>query len=397
MSDRAEIDRRTFLRLAAGAGLVGACGVSALDAGTECTVKGKRMAKPEDGDIGDMRYPQARAYLSNNPRWHRTFRNPVAGVEIPVKAFPVLAVEFRDLPRGGSWQIGATVFGEGQDKLISLEATAASQDGRIHKSWELGDPLSNAWTVHVWARQDSYRFEETTGLRVYRLSGRVTDFDGKPIEAVVCANGVQGVAAPTDRAGRYDLWLPDRHIPSLLAADAGYGKSTLQCWVYDYRPQDDLALDMRVGQIELYELHAWRGYGGLKVDFIPMSVAIVNALFGQGKKPGSLKSVGPELSPDDISVEVDGTAARILSVHTREEITRREAAAEMPFESRPEYSLQVADPGCSPGVSFGNPQVLRVAVRHHFKESGRSSLEQGEGFYLGLRSGVGYSGGTTQD
>ena len=57
MSDRAELDRRTFLKLAAAAGLVSGCRVSALDAATECAVNGKRIAKQEDGDIGDMRYP----------------------------------------------------------------------------------------------------------------------------------------------------------------------------------------------------------------------------------------------------------------------------------------------------------------------------------------------------
>lgn len=43
-----EIDRRAFLKLAAAAGLVSACGMSALEAGTECTERRNRKVKPED-------------------------------------------------------------------------------------------------------------------------------------------------------------------------------------------------------------------------------------------------------------------------------------------------------------------------------------------------------------
>ncbi len=114
--------------------------------------------------MGDERYPQIEAYLCNNPRRRTTFTNPIKGKEIQVKAFPALVVGFRDLPRAGLWKIGATVFSKDHSELVSLEATAASENGRIRWSYNLGEPLPNPWTVHVWARQDCYLFEETTGL-----------------------------------------------------------------------------------------------------------------------------------------------------------------------------------------------------------------------------------------
>ena len=43
-----EIDRRAFLKLAAAAGLVCACGLNALEAATECTERRKETVKPED-------------------------------------------------------------------------------------------------------------------------------------------------------------------------------------------------------------------------------------------------------------------------------------------------------------------------------------------------------------
>lgn len=348
--------------------------------------------------MGDTRRPRVKAYLCNNPRWRTTLRNPVTGEAIPIEAFPSLSVDLGDLPSDGVWSVGATAFGHEQHELVTLESTVASQNRRLRWSWDLDEPVADPWTIHVWARQDSYLFEETAGLRINRLSGKVTDFDGRPIQGVVCANGVRGVAAPTDDAGRYSLWLPDGHILSLLAADAGYGEKTLQCWVYDYRPEGDFSLDMRVGQCEIYELNAWRGYCGIKVDFIPMSVGMVRSLFVKGRacrsKAGEV--FGPELSPCDVSVEVDGVAADILSMHRREEIMRTEKMVEPGLHSRAEYSLQVADPGASPDDSHGGCQVLRVTIRHRFVEAGRSLLEQGEGFFLGLRSGVGISGGTSR-
>lgn len=387
------MDRRGFLHTIGGlvGGTAAASALSAISPAAAAAGDSVGAAETHSGNLG---YVKARAYLCNNPRWQKSIRNHLSGQEIPFKAFPVLVADFHGLPADGPWDIGAIVYDSRGRTLATLDAAVPSKNGRIHRSWELEKPLRDPASVLISARCGSHVFKQTDHLRVYRLHGRVTDFDGKPIEAVVSANGVPGVATSTDRDGKYELRLPDRLVPSLLAMDAGFGKDTLECWVYGYWPEDDLALDMRVGQIEVYELNAWRGYCGLKVDFIPMSVGI-SGLLGQGKQPGLLKSVGPALSDGDIAAELDGVPVDVLAMHKREEITSRKGMNNAPFESRPEYSLQLAEPAASRDKSPGGVQVLRVTVRHHLKQDGRDVIERGEGLYLGLRSGISCNGGST--
>ena len=390
--DDRRLNRRRFLKnvgKTAAAVTIGAHGLGVMsDTPAKEAIEQKRTQGASG--MNALRYPQVKAYLCNNPRWHKTIRHPFRGDEMTNKGFPALVVDLKGLPSAGSWKLGATVLNRENRKLVAFESSAASQDGCIHQSWELDDPLPDPWTIHVWAAQESCRFEETTGLRVYRVSGKVTDFDDKPIEAVVQAC-VPGVATSTNGTGSYELWLPDRHIPWLMALDSGYGKSTLECWAYDYLPQSDLELDLRIGQVELYELRAWRGFCGIKIDFLPMSVGLVNAMT-EGKESARDNSISPRLSSKDVEVRLDDKLVDILSLHRREEICK---PGDTPVSySREEYALQVADTGRSPSSPRGSVQVLRVAVRHDLKEAGSSVVERGEGLYLGLRAGVGVSSGS---
>lgn len=333
-----------------------------------------------------MRYPKMNAILCNNPYLRKIIRNPITGYESNADGFPTLVVEITQLPYDSLWEIEAVVYDQDHHESVALRSESPAENGNIKWTWKLDEPIENPWVMHLRVSQESVLFEQTIGLRIYRLYGKVTDFSGKPIEGIVCAN-MPGISTVSDKDGCYNLWLPDTRISSLLAMDVGFGTSSLECWVYDYWPREDLHLDMRVGQLELYELHAWRGFTGIKIDVIPMSVGIVNVLFGEGKEPGHLESVGPDLNPSDISVELDGSPKDIFSMDRREEITAHKAADRISIDSRPEYSLQIADISSS-SLPFGSLQILRVAIRHHLRDGGQDIIEQGEGFYLGLRNGI---------
>ena len=386
------IDRRGFIKKVGKVLAAGTLAASGLEAAVGAKETVMKPASQENRK--GVRHPRIKAYLSNNPRCRATWRYAATGQVEELDSYPTLVADFTGLPCAGSWKVGMTVLDRDQRKLASPESAADSQNGHIHWSHKLDEPLVNPYTIQVWSRQGSYFFEQTMGLPVYHLSGKVTDFDGKPIGgAIVKANAVPGVVTTVDASGEYNLWLPDTHIPALMAYDSGYGKTTLECWAYDYWPQGDLVLDMRIGQIELYELRAWRGYCGIKADFLPMSIGLVNAISAEGKSGGKAKTISPQLFPRDIEVTLDGKAADILAIDSREEIQQSGGTAGQPSYSRREYSLQAADPGASSGVTRGTNQVLRIALTHECKADGRSLIEHGEGFYLGLRSGLGVSGG----
>lgn len=325
-----------------------------------------------------MPHPQLNIYLTNNPHCTTTWRVAATGEVVKQDIFPNLAADFRDLPADGSWQIEAAVFDRNGNRITQQESVAQSENGRLTHLWTLDEPLESPWTVRMWARQGSYLLENTSPLPIYKVYGRVTYFDGTPAaNTSVNANGVPGgCAVKTDDDGYYTLWVPNRHIPEFCAADDDYGLTTLECWAYDYRPQGDLRLDMRIGELELYELKAWHGYCGIKADFLPMSVSLVNAWLRD--RTGILKFC-PDLESSDISAELDGKPVDILTVNKRNELCREAEVTHM----RDEYALQIDAPKPVPGTASVSPKVLRVTVEHKYED--RDLVERGEAFYLGLR------------
>ena len=342
--------------------------------------------------------PQGWAYLGNNPRCKLIpWRHVDTGITEEMESVPSLVADFTHLPRDGEWRIGATVLDGAKRKLFSVESSVSSSKGGMHHIWRLDAPLVDPCTVQLTAAQGSYVFEETSAVRLYRLSGKVTYFDGRPAKATVHANGLEGVAALTDAAERYTLWLPGIRIRALQAYDDGIGRTTVETWIYDYTPQDDLELDIRVGELELYELHAWRGYLGVKADFVPMSIShVLRCLERQPKGKGPY---APSFSADDIAVVADGHPASVVSVVVS--VDKRK----QPFFGRDlpegfdlpdpqdEYSLQVAVPDCSPGSERGSTQIIKVVLKSGCKDGGSQTTEQGEAFYLGLRNGSGVNAG----
>lgn len=334
--------------------------------------------------------PQAKAYLGNNPRCQLLpWRHPDTGEVDEAESVPSLVVDFLHLPCNGEWDISATVIDGNGKKIISLVSSASSSNGQIHHSWHLDAPFLDPFSIRLTATQGSFAFEEITSLRIYQLAGRVTDFSGKPLKATVHANGLEGVATLTDDDGRYTLWLPDIRMRALQAYDAEYGRTNIETWIYDYRPKGDLNLDIRIGQIEIYELQAWRGYLGVKLDFIPMSVAyVLRCLESSAKGKGKF---APAFNQDDIAVMADDVQARIMSINRRElEFFGRDVPADFtPPDPQDEYSVQAAVPDSSPGAERGSLQVVKVVLKH--EENG--IIERGEAFYLGLTNGCGIDGG----
>ncbi len=326
--------------------------------------------------------PDVRGYICHNRRWRGAIHNPITGVEEVVEAFPWITIIWRGVPMEGLWRVGARLFDERMTELIALESQAAAREHNLAWTMALDDPVPDACLALVTARHGPHRWERAIALRTHKLYGTVTDFDGRPRAAIVCVNGFDGIATQAGEDGAYVLSLPDCCIPSLLVADADFGSRTLECWVYDYHPQGDLSLDLHIGEMELYELHVWRGYAGIKVDFTPMSVGLVRQLMAGDRRAGL--TFVPKLSKSDVTVELDGAVVDILHMSRRREALAPGEGWSFGVGSRWEYSLQLADPPAHPGRS----QVLRVTVRHRLATTKGYRVEQGEGLSLGLTSGV---------
>ncbi len=338
-----------------------------------------------------IRHPKGRVYLSNNPQWSDRLYTPLKDEEWELNGFPWLWVTWRDLPCGGEWDIAVTVFGREEDEMVSFTSQQAESNGSIHWQIRLDAPIPEAWVAHTVARQGREKWEQWIELRTFTLSGRITDFEGNPRIGFLHAGS--GMTVCTDEAGNYSLSLPDCPISAIFVGDWEYGKTTAECWIYDYHPMRDLVLDCHIGDLELYELHAWRSFTGIRANFVCMSVHMARTAIAHRGGPRGL--VGPELAASNIRVELDGTRADVLSMHSRSVALSRQLRDRQPGATSTtslEHILQIAYP--QRDEDPGHPQVLRVIAEKQMSLDGQTWLGRGEAYHLGLIAGTSVSGGS---
>ncbi|WP_319586164.1 hypothetical protein [uncultured Desulfobulbus sp.] len=330
------------------------------------------------------RRPVFNAYLGNNPKCEMIpWMHADNGTTDYGESYPSLVVSIENIPQTGAWNLTASILDFDDRELISFNSDVLLIERCIEKIWHLESPLMNPSRVNLSIKKDAVCFDETVSLHQYHLSGKVTNFAGNPVKSIVHAIGLEGVATMTDEEGMYNLWLPSVHIRALQAYDAGYGKTSLECWIYDYFPKEDLKLDLRIGELEIYELRAWRGFLGVKMDFLPMSLScVLSALTDKGISG----RYSPELILEDIKVILDGTEVPLLSVDKRKEMLSGNES----IDQRDEYSLHISDRELPPG-GMGNLQVLQIVLQHTYEKA--DLIEHGEGFFLGLRNRVSINGG----
>ena len=330
----------------------------------------------------------------NNPVVHGQLFNPYKDEHIPIDGFPWLKAQLGDLPSDDPVSLHLIVR-DASEQIISERSEVLSPENGIF-TWSVryDHPLPGPAVAELDVTQGdrSWRFAQET--RLHRLYGRVTDFDGAPVGAYIWAIGYDGLAAQADADGNYEIWLPEVQLPSFVIVDQEYGSGRIETWAYDYYPRHDLELGVRMGEIETYELQAWRANCGLKVDFIPLSLGLANrlrrALGGEDfdttafdRLFGLLPDAKAFLNREDIAVDLDGQPLTVTGFWERQDLLPRrgETAAE---SSRPEYSLQLSD-----SIVTGEPgttQVLRLSITRQRVEADGIVTERGEGYYLGLRS-----------
>jgi len=159
-----------------------------------------------------------------------------------------------------------------------------------------------------------------------KISGRVTDFEGRPIEGATIElknsqfeNAAEGVS---DKDGRYSLTAP-KGTYMALAAVKDYQVKSLEYWAWTVPAERDLEINPRFDRLEVYGINAWRPQGGLasyQIFFRPMSLT---RTVKKVTEAGSMENLGtllvidiaPELSADDIQVTIDGQPVNVLQVN----------------------------------------------------------------------------------
>ena len=159
-----------------------------------------------------------------------------------------------------------------------------------------------------------------------KITGRVTDFAGRPIEGATVElknsrfeNAAEGLSG---KDGCYSLTVP-KGTYMALAAVKDYRTKSLEYWAWSIPAERDLEINPRFDRLEVYGINAWRpqgGYASYLVYFRPMSLtraarAVQDAggMENLGKLP--VIDIAPELTADDIQVAIDGQPVKILQMN----------------------------------------------------------------------------------
>jgi len=248
------------------------------------------------------------AYLYPNPPLAGSTLTDIWGREYPMWNEPFLELELCDLPPG-----------EHAVELLSpvtLTQTLRTSTGQgalffVHRAF--GDPQLSE--VRLRIRFESGGEEERTLLlRVHKLCGRVRDFDDRPFPAYVWAVG-EDPAAPqaimrTDEEGRFALRYPEGKPLRVFIDDESYSRTTYECWIISEGLKADVQINPRVGDFELWGLHAWHTQLNWHVYFWPCSLP----LDLRAKRLGREFSA-PRLKKEEITVRVEGEEVPLLGFH----------------------------------------------------------------------------------
>jgi len=158
-----------------------------------------------------------------------------------------------------------------------------------------------------------------------KISGRVTDFEGRPIGGATIEvknsrfdNAAEGVS---DKDGRYSLTVP-KGTYMALAAVKDYRVKSLEYWAWTVPAERDIEINPRFDRLEVYGINAWRpqgGYASYQIYFRPMSLtrtmkAVMEAGGMENLEKLPVIDIAPELTVDDIQVAIDGQPVKVLQM-----------------------------------------------------------------------------------
>jgi len=251
---------------------------------------------------------RAAAYLYPNPPLEGSRLTDIWGRTYLMKNEPFLEVVLCDLPPG--------------EYVVELLSPV-----RLRQAFEVSSGFRTLFFTHrafddpelpevrLQISSDLRAGEELTlPLRVHKLHGQVRDFEGRPFPAYVWAAS-ENPSSPqaivrTDEEGRFTLWYPEGKPLRVFIDDKSYSRATYECWIASPNLRTDVQLNPRVGDFELWGLHAWRTQLHWHVYFWPCSLP----LDLRAKRLNKEFSV-PRLKEEEITVRFDGEEVPIWGLH----------------------------------------------------------------------------------
>lgn len=179
--------------------------------------------------------------------------------------------------------------------------------------------------IDIEYKDDKKEYKDTITCSYSRLHGRITDFSGKAFRAPLLMyrigfdkNAYMGIWSKND--GEFSVIVPNGTYNAFFIDDDSYGETTLECWGWHMIVDRDERFEFKIGNGEVYSLHAWPSNGGLSTLFIYFRPMILPSLkkaeyeLNINDRKFNIIDIAPELYIEDINIWINGICGEILSL-----------------------------------------------------------------------------------
>ncbi|MDR0660942.1 MAG: hypothetical protein LBG19_09130 [Prevotellaceae bacterium] len=246
---------------------------------------------------------------------------------------------------------------DGKSTDPNVKYLAANGYFRIESPTETG--TRRADVIELGLESAKGTFSKSIPCTYHTISGHFTDFDGKPFKGFIRVSSddfPDFTGVWSDDNGKYSITLPARDYNTFYADDHTYGISTLEYWGWRMIVDRDETLDIRIGNGEVYNLHAWSSNGGHNTYFLYFRPMVLpKALLPEEDYTSKQMIAGqiyekldiaPTLEEKDITVKLNGEKLSIISLQPVYE-TGKDSNTE--HFCMPAYLVQVERPQWATG------------------------------------------------
>ncbi len=314
-----------------------------------------------------------KAYLYNNPLLEGAiFEKMGGGYRWQMQNIPHIDIIGKDIGNGKN-RIEVKVFSKTGEEIYSDEKEVEVKYNKFSIRFELPDRLNNPEEIKINLKNKRKEVLREEKVRIHRIYGRITDFNGNPIPAYVWAiperelpnlikNGFDGTVVQADRDGKYELWLPEEKITGIFIDDENYQKATFECWIWDVNLRRDIEINPRIDKVEIYNLRVWQSYLGeppLHLHFIPCSLL------------RTLSKIPERLKRNEVKVYVNDEECKIKTFTEHKTWFERGTLFS--------YILDI-----NPDKFDPNNTIVRVEIEWETEFKGKKAKEKGEAYFLGF-------------
>lgn len=231
--------------------------------------------------------------------------------------------------------------------------------------------LENPDHIDFKLRAQGKEFQVKRDIEMFRFHGRVTDFDGKPIDGAYVHAGDLFVYC--DPMGYFEMNLPPGIHRRNWAADKAYRETHLENYFIDLVLDKDTEMDFKIGALEVYQLNVApiSETNIIQGQFIVWSISSVRDFKGAGDIPKHT-----EITPEEVNIFLNGKLAelKILNKIKRLADNRRTELEGWYFEALVPRDAE----------KLGRNE-LKVVIEHKATdENGNPIVEKGQAQFLNL-------------